>query len=191
MLQYFVRHNFVARWQDKQFQNCLKTFPSDTIVSIIHFVENYSFGIQNEVQSMHCHNYQMTILVHISWIMNPNPNLDDENLNTTMRYHLYISNEKTHDKYFVQHCLLLHWEDLVKGGFGPNQHWIWFDSCDFQFKNKVLLYFVSRYPHLVGGYICMWNFFGFGHGKGLHDGTRVVLKWFIIKCQLDVIGHEL
>jgi hypothetical protein len=37
----------------------------------------------------------------------------------------------------------------------------------------------------------MWNIFGFGHRKGPHDGTRVVFKWFIRKCQLYVIGHEL
>jgi hypothetical protein len=39
---------------------------------------------------------------------NPNPNLEDEDSktmmriqNTIMRYHFYISDDKTHDSYFV------------------------------------------------------------------------------------------
>jgi hypothetical protein len=39
---------------------------------------------------------------------------------------------------------------------------------------------------LIGGCTCMWNFFGFGHGKGPHHGVDVVLKHFIRQVQLDV-----
>jgi len=39
--------------------------------------------------------------VHISWIKNPNSNLDEENSNNTMKYQFYISDDKTHDNYFV------------------------------------------------------------------------------------------
>jgi hypothetical protein len=35
------------------------------MVSIVYFVENYSFEVQNEVQSMHSYD-QVTIIVHIS-----------------------------------------------------------------------------------------------------------------------------
>lgn len=52
-------------------------------------------------------------------------------------------------------------------------------------------YYVSRYPHLTGGCICLWNFFGSGHGKGPHDGAGVVVKWFIRQAQLDREGPEL
>jgi len=51
--QFFVGHNFVARWQDKMFKSCSENFLVDTLVSIVDFVENYTFEIQNEVQSMH------------------------------------------------------------------------------------------------------------------------------------------
>jgi hypothetical protein len=52
-LQYFVRHNFVSRWQDQQFRKCLKHFPADLIISVIDFAKNYNFEVQNEMQSMH------------------------------------------------------------------------------------------------------------------------------------------
>ena len=44
-LQFFVQHSFVARWEDRQFRQCLENFPEDTIVSIVDFAENYSFEV--------------------------------------------------------------------------------------------------------------------------------------------------
>jgi len=54
-LQHFVRHNFVMRWENEHFKNCIKFFPTNIMVSIVDFIENYSFEVQNEVQSMHWH----------------------------------------------------------------------------------------------------------------------------------------
>jgi hypothetical protein len=51
-LLHFVKHNFVACWEDKQFKACLKAFPNQSVVSIVDFADNYSFEIQNEIQSM-------------------------------------------------------------------------------------------------------------------------------------------
>jgi hypothetical protein len=68
--QFFAHHNFVARWQDKMFKSFSENFPTNTLVSVVDFAKNYMFEIQNEVQSMHSHSYQVTILVHISWMKN-------------------------------------------------------------------------------------------------------------------------
>jgi hypothetical protein len=111
-------------------------------------------------------------------MLNLNPNPNDEDLKTIMRYHFYISDDKTHVNYFVQYCLLLHWEDMEKGGFKAKQHWIWFDGCNSQFKSEIPLYFVSCYPHLISGCSCMWNF-GSGHGKGPRAKTGAVVKRFV------------
>jgi hypothetical protein len=48
-------HNFVSRWQNKQFKAFIVSFPKNTIVFIVDFVENHSFEVQNEVQFMHWH----------------------------------------------------------------------------------------------------------------------------------------
>jgi hypothetical protein len=66
-LQFFVRHNFVSWWQDIKFKNCLKIFSNNTIVSVIDFAKNYNSKIQNKMQSMHSHSYQVTILVAITY----------------------------------------------------------------------------------------------------------------------------
>jgi len=57
---------------------------------------------------MHCHNYQITILVHIFWMQKLNLDLHDPNFRILMKYHFYILDEKSHDNYFVEHCLVLH-----------------------------------------------------------------------------------
>lgn len=108
-----------------------------------------------------------------------------------MEYHFYISDDKKHDSYFVQHCLQLHWDSVLEGGFTPRNHWIWSDGCAGQFKSRIPWYFVSRYPEITNGHNCMWSFFGSGHGKGPHDGAGAVLKRYIRNAQLDVQGPRL
>ncbi len=80
---------------------------------------------------------------------------------------------------------------MVDNGFWPKQHWIWSNECTSQFKNKTPWYFVSWYPYIISGCVCLWNFFGSSHGKGLHNGVGIVLKWFIWQVQLDVHGPNL
>ena len=62
----FVTHNFKARWQDEQCQLMLKNIPEGVLVSHIDYAENYTFAIQNEVQSMYYFSTSVTILVHIT-----------------------------------------------------------------------------------------------------------------------------
>jgi hypothetical protein len=49
----------------------LKDIPDDTIVSCIDLSKNYAFKMQNEVQDMHKFNFQISILVHITYKINP------------------------------------------------------------------------------------------------------------------------
>jgi len=100
-LQFFVQHNFVARWQDQKFKNCLRSFPQDNIVSIVDFAKNYTFEIQNEVQSIHWFLYQISIFVHICMRHNPNANPYDEDTWLLMEYHFYITEDKQHDTEMV------------------------------------------------------------------------------------------
>jgi hypothetical protein len=169
----------------------IASFMNDTMVSIIDYAENYSFKVQSEVQSMHWYSYQVTILVHIMWVRNSNPDPEDESTRSIMTYHFYIFDDKLHDSYFVQHCLLLHWNSVVGAGFTPRNHWIWLDGCSGQFKSRIPWFFVARYPEITSGYNYMWSFLGSGHGKGLHDGAGAILKRYIRTVQLDVNGPKL
>ncbi len=70
-LKEFVIHNFVAKWQEKEFKAYVPNLPPNTIVSCIDFFENYAFKIQNKIQDMHWFLFQITILVHITYYHNP------------------------------------------------------------------------------------------------------------------------
>jgi hypothetical protein len=60
-----------------------------------------------------------------------NLDLHDPNSCILMKYHFYILNEKSHDNYFVEDCLVLHWQDMVDSEFCQNntkigQTWVFF-----------------------------------------------------------------
>jgi hypothetical protein len=44
-LQHFIKHNFVAKWEDKHFKKCIKHFPTNIMVYVLHFAKNYSFEV--------------------------------------------------------------------------------------------------------------------------------------------------
>jgi hypothetical protein len=83
--------------EKKVFEN----FLVNIVDLVVDFDENYNFETNNEMQSMHWHNYQITILVHICWMQKLNIDLHDPNSCILMKYHFYSLNEKTHDNYFV------------------------------------------------------------------------------------------
>ena len=157
-------------------------------MSVVDFAQHYSFQVQNEVQSMHWHSYQVSILVHISFQRNPRPNSNDDSTKTLVNCHFYISDDRKHDSYFVQHCLILHWNSLEESGFKSRNYYNWSDGCASQFKSKITWYFVSHYPNLTDGCNCIWSFFGSVHGKGPHDGAGAVLKRYVRQVKLDAHG---
>jgi hypothetical protein len=59
-------------------------------MSIVDFVDNYNFEVQNEVQSLHWHSYQISILLHINLHHNHTFDLYDENSRILTKYHFYI-----------------------------------------------------------------------------------------------------
>ncbi len=130
------------------------------IVLVIDFAKNYSFAIQNEVQSMHWHSYQISILVHITYHPNPNFHLDDANSFLITKYHVYISDDHKHDSYFVQCCLQNHWTYMDEEGCAPSTHFVWLNSYACQFKLQKPWYFVGCYPNLINGCATIWSFFG-------------------------------
>jgi len=117
----FIIYNFRARWQDEQCQLMMANVPKEVVVSHIDYVENYSFAIQNEVQSLYYFSTSVTILVHITMWKEK-----DEIVKQT---HFYISDDKDHDSAFVQHCLLLNWDWLVDAGLSMQEHWFFSDGC--------------------------------------------------------------
>jgi hypothetical protein len=111
-LKKFIKHNYVAALQDMQYRLAMDTLPEGSILSHIDFAKNYSFQVQNKIQSMHWQNSQVTIMVNICYQRNPLFVAGGEELKVIKDAHFYISDDKEHDTLFVQHCFLLHWRWL-------------------------------------------------------------------------------
>jgi hypothetical protein len=103
---------------------------------MVDFAKNYSFQMQNEVQSMHWHSYQISILVHITYRFDPNFDVHDDDSKILIEYHFYISNDRKLDSEFVQHRFGLHLRYISDQGLSPRWHYVWFDGCPNQFKSS-------------------------------------------------------
>jgi hypothetical protein len=56
-LQKFIKHKFVARWQDSQCRLAMSNLLEDVLLLDIDFVENNTFQIENEIQLMHWYSF--------------------------------------------------------------------------------------------------------------------------------------
>jgi hypothetical protein len=95
---------------------------------------------------MHWFNFQLTILVHITYTLNPDciaEDLGSKRLKTN--YYYYISNYRKHDSLFVQTYLRHHWNNLNCARLFPTNHLVWFDGYSTQFKGAKAWFFVSKY----------------------------------------------
>jgi hypothetical protein len=77
-------------------------------LSIVDFVENYTFAAQKEIHSEYYHSNQFTIFFHILY-RDSQRSLDNiestnDNWHVIKEYHFYISDDRAHDTHYVQHC---------------------------------------------------------------------------------------
>jgi hypothetical protein len=179
-METFLIHNFRSRWQSEQFKLCLRSFPKGTIVSSIDFSENYTFKSQNEIQTQHWDNRQITLLIHVTYRHRDDSSLLEGAIGRSVQmaqdstgardiiadYHFYISDDNAHDTLFVQHCMDLHAGWMKDEGIHFQQHWVWSDGAASQFKSCRPFYYISRYYKRHGARM-KWYFHASGHGKGV------------------------
>jgi hypothetical protein len=91
--------------------------PTRNLVSHIDFAKNYTFQIQYEVQSMYF--FSESLIIKYS--------------------QYYISDDKEHDTFFVQNCLMLYWQWFSSTAVQPKEHWVFNDGCVGQIKEAKTL----------------------------------------------------
>jgi len=132
-IQQYIKHVDMARWQDEQFRICWDTFPLGTILSVVDFAENYTLQPQNEIQSQYYHSEQVSIMVHITY--RHGPDSTEEKRVIVKESHFYISDDRTHDIHYMQHCFKLFYDHVIAMDIPFYRHLIWSDGCAGQFKN--------------------------------------------------------
>ena len=134
----FIKHNFIAKWQDHQCKEMKRGLHEEIPVSHIDFAKNNKFQIQNKVQSMYYMSEYLSLLVHIN--LHRVRDINSE-LITLKHTHYYISYDKKHNNLFIQHSLLLYWRWLTPKGERLVEHYVFSDGCAGQFKGhcKIIL----------------------------------------------------
>jgi len=67
-LKEFILHNYVSKWQDFQFCECLENLAHDTMFSCVDFSKNYTLKIQNEIHDMHDLDEEIEASISNEWI---------------------------------------------------------------------------------------------------------------------------
>jgi len=101
----------------KPIQRVIAFVLRNLVLSIIDSAKNYTFAEQNEVQEAHWHSLNVTILVHITYHLNPTSNLNRKKMRLLKEIHFYISYDSKLDTLIVQHYLLLHWNHMTRDSF--------------------------------------------------------------------------
>ena len=93
--QQYVKYVHLDRWQDEQFRMCTDTFHVGIILSMVDFVENYSFQPPNKIHSQYYHSDQVSIMVHITYRHGEDSTKEKRVI--LKEYHFCISDDKCHD----------------------------------------------------------------------------------------------
>ena len=99
-------------------------------------------------------------------------------------YHFYISNDRTHDTFFVKHCLGMLYKKLSRRKITFKEHWVWLDGCVGQFKSMCSFLWLYRL-HRNTDVHHTWRFFETRHGKGEHDGVGACVKHALTRYQMN------
>jgi hypothetical protein len=125
---------------------------------------------------VHWHSFQVPILDHITFCVDPTFGSNDKDKTFIKESHFYILDDKEHDTLFIQHCLLQHWNWFTSQSVRPLHHTIWNDKCVGQFKRSKVMYFVFHYLGLISSCKWSWHYFSIRHGKGEWDSASVVVN---------------
>ncbi|ESO85587.1 hypothetical protein LOTGIDRAFT_155075 [Lottia gigantea] len=164
-------HLFIARWQQNVFYTITKNPPTNSIVMVMDFAENYLCVMQNEVQSAHW--YQMQVTLH--------PMLCFYRCDTcekTVREAInIISDDMQHDAHAVRCFVETAVCHLINvRGLNPQRLIKFSDGCSSQYKSKTPFVDLSFAAEDLEIPIVEHHYFGSRHGKNQCDGEGGVVK---------------
>uniref|UniRef100_A0A8D9F251 Uncharacterized protein n=1 Tax=Cacopsylla melanoneura TaxID=428564 RepID=A0A8D9F251_9HEMI len=178
-IAYFKVHSYVKRVQTLAFLEAKNNMKENELVIQIDYAENYASIYQDEIQSAHWNNKQISIFTCCAWVKD------------TTRSFALVSDNLNHDKYSVYTHIKKILDDLCVQFPSLETVKIFSDGCAAQFKNKYtlsVLCFLEEDFKLQNG---QWLFFATSHGKGCVDGIGGLVKrlvWNEVKSRRSKIG---
>ena len=174
----FLRHVFIKHKQSKSFESIKNSLKEDDTHALIQvdFSENYTAEYQDEVQSAHWHQTQITLFTVAVWTKN---NCDSS---------VIVSDTLVHDKNVVATFMSTIVNQVVEKFPQVKVIDIFSDGAASQFKNKYMFKYLCHLQELLGLQL-QWHFFATSHGKGAVDGIGGSLKR-LISCAVNSRTHK-
>eukprot|EP00731_Ephydatia_muelleri_P014922 Em0008g642a len=177
-LQKLQLHDFIAKNQATFLAEKKEGLSPGEFLVIADFSENYSFVVQDEVQSFHWNNLQATVHPFLCYLKNSEGKID--NVCFTV-----ISENKEHDTIsvhlFQQKLISFLTEHFSKK---PQKIIYMSDGCADQYKN---CYNFTNLCHHDEDFAipAEWHFFATSHGKSPADGMAGTVKRTAAKASLQ------
>ena len=164
----FLEHVFIKRQQSKYFEDRLANLDKEEAVVQVDFAENYTCKYQDEIQTAHWNQEQVTIFTVAVWTKGT---AGGDNV---CESHAIVSDETTHDKKSVAVFMSQVIEKFIKERHPEiKQVYVFSDGPSSQFKNKYIANFIHTLNKIVQ---IQWNYFATSHGKGVVDGIGGTVK---------------
>ena len=172
-LENFSAHLFVAKWQQVQFTRLIKSPPERSVILVMDFSENYTCLAQNEVQSAHWSQNQLTLHPLVAFYRCNN--CKD---NPTVREAIHIiSNDLCHDSHAVHVFTKVATKHLMeRRSLEVVREIQWTDGCSSQYKSKTPLMDISYGSLDLDLEVVERNYYGSRHGKNPCDGEGGIIK---------------
>jgi len=172
-----LKHSFIARKQSDFYKELKLKLRFNEIAVICDFSENYSFVIQDEVQSFHWNNVQATLHPFVIYYSK------DNNIEHTS--FVVISDCLKHDTVAV-HLFQRKLIRFLSSSMFKNITKIYYfsDGAASQYKNKK--FFINLCYHKEEfGIDAEWHYFATSHGKSACDGVGGTVKRLARKASLQ------
>ena len=178
----FVQHCFIKKQQAISFETDKIHLDGKNAVIQMDFSENYTCQWQNEVQSAHWHQTQVTVFTVAIWTK---PNKPPQS-------HIYVSDNLDHDKQSIAVFVDMLLSDLKSKSPEIDEVSFWTDGPSSQFKNRYIVSLINflKLRHTLTK--MHWNYFATSHGKGPVDGIGGSAKrcvWMAVLTQNAVVKN--
>lgn len=151
--------------------------PLDDVIIQGDFAENFSYVVQDEIQSFHWENKQATLHPFVAYRKLPDETLEHRNI-------CVVSDTREHSTVTVYAFLSVVIPFLQTMFPGMKKVHYFTDGCTGQYKNK------NNFANLCHhnedfGLEAEWNFFATSHGKSACDGIGGTVKRLLTKASLQ------
>lgn len=180
-----IPHQFIATNQSKFFHDLQFNLKRNEMIAICDFAENYSFVVQDAIQSFHWSNDQCTIHPFCLYFRDEDDQLQCKSL-------IVIAESLKHDVnavHLFQHKLI----SIIRIHYSFVKNIIFFsDGAASQYKNRKNLYNICQFKRKFD-LQAEWHFFATSHGKSACDALGGSFKREAAKTSLkqpvDVITN--